>query len=213
MAKENCILCASEKCFSFHVDHLRPYCKCPECGLVFVPPEHHLSPVEEKRFYEISPNDSQDDRYKTFLCKLVDPLLGFLSPGWSGLDFGSGTGPTLNLMLEERGFPMKIWDPFFAPDRNVLENQYDFITVSETAEHFCNPGREWRLLKNLLRPGGCIGVMTQLLSDESRFPNWQYKNEETHVCFYSRRTFEWIGDWIGLNTYFFGNSVIVLAES
>ncbi|MDP6959818.1 MAG: class I SAM-dependent methyltransferase, partial [Planctomycetota bacterium] len=77
-----------------------------------------------------------------------------------GLDFGSGPGPTLSLLMEESGYEVTLFDPFFAPDRSVLQVCYDFISCSETAEHFSDPRKEFDLFQKLLRPGGVLGVMT-----------------------------------------------------
>jgi hypothetical protein len=43
-------------------------------------------------------------------------------------------------MLAEAGHAMALYDPFFRPDPAALERDYDFITCTETAEHFHHPG-------------------------------------------------------------------------
>ena len=115
-----------------------------------------------------------------------------LAPGSRGLDFGSGPGPTLSVMFEETGHFMAIYDRFYAQEPSVLETQYDFITATEVLEHLHNPGQELDRLWTLLKPGGNLGVMTQLVQDREAFTHWYYKNDPTHVCFYSRSTFQWL---------------------
>ena len=70
-------------------------------------------------------------------------------------------------MLEEQGYRMSLYDPFFAPSPDALERRYDFITCTETVEHFYQPGKEFRRLDRLLRSGGWLGVMTEMLE-----PGW-----------------------------------------
>jgi SAM-dependent methyltransferase len=95
-------------------------------------------------------------------------------------------------MLEEQGFPTAIYDPFYAPDTGVLTRTYDFVTCTETAEHFHTPRQEFQRLAQLLRPGGVLAVMTQILEDGTDFSQWRYAMDITHVCFYRSRTMEWI---------------------
>jgi hypothetical protein len=95
-------------------------------------------------------------------------------------------------MLEELGFRMDIYDPFFAPQIDVLERTYDFITCTETVEHFYQPGAEFQKFDELLRRTGWLGVMTEILENDADFATWWYHREPTHVCFYKRETMVWI---------------------
>ncbi len=86
---------------------------------------------------------------------------------------------------------MSVYDPFFAPDPAVLDGSYDFITCTETVEHFFSPADEFERLNKMLRNGGWLGVMTEMRNDSS-FENWWYTRDPTHVCFYRVETMEWI---------------------
>ena len=55
-------------------------------------------------------------------------------------------------MLSEYGFSIKLYDPFFHRDETTLIARYDFITGTETAEHFHDPFAEFNRLDNLLDP-------------------------------------------------------------
>ena len=110
-----------------------------------------------------------------------------------GLDVGSGPGPTLSVMLAERGYPTAIWDPFFAPDPGPLEKTWDFVTCTETVEHFHEPSRDWERLFTLVRPGGWLAVMTELLEEEP-LESWWYARDPTHVALYRPKTLDWIAD-------------------
>jgi len=97
-------------------------------------------------------------------------------------------------MMEARGFRMRTYDPFFAPDEDALRGRYDFVTCSETAEHFHHPAEEFGRLDGLLRPGGWLGVMTEMLDAARDFGTWRYARDPTHVCFYHADTMRWIAD-------------------
>ena len=188
----NCPLCAHmSECFC--KDRAREYLRCPRCDLVFVPEHQHLSPTEEKSRYDFHQNDPGDSRYRKFLSRLFQPLENQLDEGAQGLDFGCGPGPTLSVMFEEAGYTCAIYDLHYANDPSVFDQTYDFLTCSETMEHLYDPRKEFERFVKLVKPGGWIGIMTQL-HDEAPVPfeRWHYKDDDTHVCFFSRKTFHWL---------------------
>lgn len=187
-----CPLCGQPDAEAFAHVADRPYHQCGSCRLVFLDPACRLDGSEERARYETHENDPADPRYRAFLDRLALPLAQKLRPGAKGLDYGSGPGPTLSVMLEERGFDMSVYDPFFAPDARVLGETYDFVTCTETAEHFFEPGAEFDGFGRMLRPGGWLGVMTGLLTDDVVFEDWWYVRDPTHVCFYTPDTLRWI---------------------
>jgi hypothetical protein len=160
--------------------------------LVFVPPEQFLSAEAEKAEYDKHENSAADPRYRTFLSRLQEPLLERLSPCSHGLDFGSGPGPTLSLMFEEAGHAMHIYDPFYAADDTAWQHRYDFITASEVVEHLHDPRRELDRLWSCLKPQGLLGIMTKRVIDRDAFARWHYKDDPTHVGFFSLATFRWL---------------------
>lgn len=180
----------------FHSDPFRDYYRCSLCHLTYVPPSQHLSLEAERAEYDKHQNSPDDHGYRKFLNRLFNPLREKLAPGCHGLDFGSGPGPTLSVMFEEAGCEMSVYDPFYAPGRDVLtpQNHYDFITASEVVEHLHNPAAELMLLWSLLKPGGWLGIMTKLALDQTAFSSWHYKNDQTHVCFFSAKTMGWLAD-------------------
>jgi 2-polyprenyl-3-methyl-5-hydroxy-6-metoxy-1,4-benzoquinol methylase len=161
------------------------------CRLTWLVPDQRLDAASERGRYEQHRNDPADAGYRAFLNRLAAPLLERLTPGAEGLDYGAGPGPTLSRMLAEAGLRVRDYDPFFAPDADALRGGYDFITCTETVEHFFEPGRELDRLDALLRPGGWLAVMTEV-RDDRPFEQWWYVRDPTHVCFYRAETFEWI---------------------
>ena len=116
-------------------------------------------------------------------------------------------------MFEEVGYPMTIYDHFYANDPSVLERSYDFITTTEVVEHLHHPRRELDRLWEILKPGGSLGVMTKLVRDQTAFATWHYISEPTHVCFFSRSTFKWLADQWNAKLVFEGNDVILFKKT
>jgi SAM-dependent methyltransferase len=211
--KHPCPLCKQDDGLFFDADEDRSYYRCPVCKLIFVDREDLLTPEEEKERYDKHENDFQDMGYRRFLWQMAQPLIERLGPPpLTGLDFGSGPTPVLAVMLASKGYHMSVYDPFYAPDKAVLNGTYDFITCSETIEHFCDPAEEWSLLLRLLRPGGWLGVMTKLVEDPRQFMQLHYKQDMTHVCFYSSSTFNFLAQRDGLMMTFIDDRVILVRK-
>ena len=169
----------------------RTFFRCPVCDLLSVAASDRPDASAEKAHYLTHENDPDDSGYRGFLDRLLVPLAARLEPGSRGLDYGSGPGPTASRMLAGRGFTTACYDPFFAPDTGQLARVYDFVVCTESVEHFHAPGREFERIDRLVRPGGWIGIMTELV-DERLSESWWYLRDPTHVCFYSMATLTWI---------------------
>lgn len=191
-----CPLC-THRAGKYLEDRRRAYFHCPRCDLVFADPASHLEVAGQKEEYDRHENDPADWRYRLFLSRLVTPLLDRLVPGMQGLDYGCGPGPALSLMLEEAGMSMTDFDPFYRPNAAALNRNYDFVTCTEVVEHFSTPAHDWERLTALLRSRGWLGIMTKLVISRERFANWHYKEDPTHVAFYSPKTFSWLGAEFG----------------
>lgn len=207
-----CPLCDSSQSGLFYEDKKRPYLRCTVCKLVFVPPTHHLSAKAERAEYDLHENSPFDAGYRRFLSRLFEPLNARLAPNSVGLDFGCGPGPTLSIMFEEVGHQVAIYDPFYANHPVIFDQTYDFITATEVIEHLYTPHVEIERLWGRLHHGGILGMMTKLARDEEAFATWHYKADLTHVCFFSRETFEWVADWLGAGLTLIGNDVILLRK-
>lgn len=210
----HCPLCAGSAIAPYHQDRRRPYLNCGTCNLVFVPPDCFLPPEAELAQYKFHQNDVADAGYRQFLSRLMLPLVAKLAPGASGLDFGCGPGPALAHMLRESGFEVALYDFFFYPDDSVLQARcYAFICATEVVEHLHHPGRELERLWSLLQPGGWLAIMTKLVSDQTAFANWHYKNDPTHVCFFSADTWRWWAGEHDASVEIIGADVILLRRS
>ena len=206
-----CPLCQSADCLIYSSDKRRQYWRCRQCELIYADPAALLDAAAEISIYQQHQNDPTDLRYRAFLNKLAAPLQQRLAKtGLQGLDFGCGPGPTLSLMLAEAGQQMAIYDPYFANYPEVLSHHYDFICATEVIEHFYLPCREWQLWLQLLKPGGWLGLMTKLTDHVADFANWHYKNDPTHVSFFSSDTFAYLAKRDGFALEIIGPDVILL---
>jgi len=207
-----CRLCgANGKGFAV-VDQRRYFC-CSSCALVFLAADQLPSRQTEKDHYDTHENDIDDPRYRAFLNRLAAPLISRLPQGSVGLDFGAGPGPALAVMLREAGFTMEIYDPFYADNPDIFHRQYDFITMTEVAEHLHHPGEEFARLDRMLKPGGWLAVMTQILVDETSFPSWHYRRDPTHVAFFRRQTFDFLRQYFGYRIDWPHPSVVLMQKT
>lgn len=205
-----CPLCRAEQSAFFYRDARRSYFRCHRCALVFVEPGALLAPAAEQAVYAQHQNHPDDPGYRRFLSRLAEPLAAKLASPQSGLDFGCGPGPTLSLLLEQKGHRMALYDPYFAPHPQVLTQRYDFITCTEAIEHFYQPAREWALWLQLLKPGGWLAIMTKRVLDPARFAQWHYKNDPTHVSFFATETFAYLAERDQLALEVVGDDVVLL---
>lgn len=187
----SCPLCQTADAELFFQDK-RDYYQCSECALVFVPPQQFISPEKEKAIYDLHENSTTDPGYRNFLKRFLKPVAKKLPPQSQGLDFGSGPGPLLAIMFEELGHNMVNYDCFYAPDIKLLKQQYDFITATEVIEHLHHPQQELQRLWHCLKGAGILGIMTKRVLNQQAFSHWHYKNDPTHVCFFSVETFQWL---------------------
>ncbi len=217
MSDNRCVLCESYDthhifCDDTRMEDIRDYYHCNICSLIFVPPVQRLAPDEEFQRYELHENDPEDSNYRKFLNRMSKPILERIHPGSYGLDFGSGPGPTLNIMLEKEGHTVEVFDIYYANDPSVFNNKYDFITTTETVEHLFRPWDELNRLWSSLKEGGWLGIMTKRSGGIQEFKNWYYKNDDTHVIFFSDDTFRWLGKQWGAIPEFVSDDVVLFQK-
>ncbi len=175
----------------------RTFFHCGTCDLAFADPSHYPTEDEELARYKEHNNDPKDSRYAQFLDRLARPLGAKLPEASRGLDFGCGPTPLLAELLTSQGHRMAVYDPYFFPSEGVLWEPYDFVVCTEVAEHFHDPKKEFAKLKDLVKPGGWLGLMTSFRKEWNAFPGWHYHRDPTHVAFYSESTLQWLADQWG----------------
>jgi hypothetical protein len=209
-----CPLCHGTDCSPYISHETGEYFQCGECALIFVDPSFRLKSDEEKARYDLHTNSPDDPGYRNYLKKVLDPVLERLCPGAKGLDFGSGPGPTLSLMFEEAGFDMRIYDHFYARDESALNEQYDFITSTEVIEHLYDPRSVLQMLWRLLKRSGILTLLTQPCPESKEaFASWYYKNDPTHVCFFSLETMQWLASQLEAELDVVGKDLFILRKT
>lgn len=213
-----CPLCEASANSLFHTDtqerlRYREYWQCQHCELIFVPTSFHLSHEEEKAIYDFHENDPNDEHYRLFLSPAALMVEKYAKKGGHGLDFGAGPGPALSEMLKESGYSCEIFDPYYHAEQSVWNTQYDFITSTEVFEHLSSPAKVIRkLTEHLHSKEGVLVLMTMLWQEQTEFQKWSYKNDPTHICFFTSKTFEWVARKFGLELLLAKRNLIVLRK-
>jgi len=190
----------------------REFILCGTCCLVFVPSKFHITTEEQIDRYLSHNNDPNDPDYRAFLSRLSDEMRPYFVPGATVLDYGCGPGPALAAMLGEANLLVSIYDPYFVPDESLLNKQYDFVTCTETVEHFTDPRSDFATLDTMLKPGGLLGVMTGMLENLEDFPEWYYHRDPTHISFYNKHTMSWIAKRYGWEETFPRDNVVLFRK-
>jgi len=192
--EEKCPLC-NTKSPMFYEDRQR-YCRCPECRAVFVVEEDLPQRDEERQRYEMHDIDTEDEGYRTFVSPITEAIQKDFTATHKGLDFGAGRSAIIAVVLRESGYDVLNYDPYFHNYPQYLQAEYDYISSCEVIEHFYKPYREFKRLREMLREGGRLYLMTDMY-DERDFASWYYKNDPTHVFLYTKETFAWIKEHFG----------------
>lgn len=213
---EICSLCGRPTQI-FWIDRSRKtsYFKCTSCLSVARSNSNFLSDQDEKARYLNHENDIHDKGYQSFVSPITSAVrASFKAKTHKGLDYGCGTGPVISHMLKKHGFKMTLYDPFFFPDESYLDSRYDFIVCCEVMEHFHSPKKEFQKLRRLLNLKGKFYCKTALISNDisvEEFSNWYYKNDPTHVFFYSPKALEYMKEALGFTDLIISEKLITFS--
>ena len=138
--------------------------------------------------YEQHNNDTSDPRYLNYLNQLwsLKPNLNYKTI----LDFGCG--PTQGLKALASEYNVDSYDTYFYP---IQLKKYDLVFCCEVVEHFNNPKVSWNTLASVTE--NILLVRTETY-EKTDFASWYYKDDPTHVCFYSHKTLECMEELVGL---------------
>ncbi len=186
-----CILCKRDTEFFREAREIKYY-QCKNCGSVQMDPQFYISANAEEERYLTHNNDVEDPRYQNFVSPITSRILKDFNSSQTGLDYGCGTGPVAASELGKKGYKVALYDPYFKPEKSSLRKNYDFIICCEVMEHFYNPYEEFQRFYNLLNPGGKLYCKTSLFSEAVNFDKWYYKDDPTHVFFYTEESLKWI---------------------
>jgi SAM-dependent methyltransferase len=219
---EECPLCgATGNTLRLRSSDDRDFTYCEVCKLIYVDrPFLPDSSREQERYLEHN-NDSDSVGYASFLSRVLDPLLPYMSDGAICLDYGCGPIPVLAEVVRSEGFTCWAYDPIFYPD-GLAEaaaelggmglEAFDVIFSTECFEHFHQPAETISEIVGMLRKGGYLSVMTEMWTDLERFSNWYYTRDDTHVVFYHALTFDWICETFGLKRVWTDEKRVVVLQ-
>lgn len=188
------------------------YYDCPVCKALVKDTSLYPDEENEKLRYLTHNNDVNDPRYQKFTSPITNYILNNYSNNHLGLDFGCGTGPVITTVLQESGYQVLKYDPYFANFPDNLTKPYDYIAVCEVVEHFYDPRKEFQRLYDLLNDNGSLVIMTLLFEDELDFSTWYYRKDPTHVFIYRKETFDFICQKFGFRECQIENRLIVLRK-
>jgi hypothetical protein len=187
---KKCPLCETQSDDFFQ--DTQKYYKCINCHSIFVDENDLPDGESEKKRYEMHENDPSDKGYRKFVSPITSSILNDFKKDHVGLDFGAGTGAVICEVLKEQGYNIFAYDPYFYPNKELLNVKYDYIASSEVIEHFYHPKKEFEMLKGMLKDGGKLYLMTDIYDESIDFASWYYKNDPTHVFLYHKDAFEYI---------------------
>jgi SAM-dependent methyltransferase len=164
---------------------------------------------EEIERYELHDSDTEDAGYRKFVAPITKGILRDFTSQHKGLDFGAGTSAIISAVLRENGYDIQNYDPYFHNNPKLLNEKYDYISSCEVIEHFYKPAKEFKRLREMLREGGKLYLMTDIY-DGRDFGSWYYKNDPTHVFFYTKETFAWICENYGFREFFIEKRLVVM---
>lgn len=190
-SKEVCRLCHHEMAY-FSTTRKRDYYRCPQCDSIQLKSSYILNQSNEKARYDTHQNDVHDPRYQAFVSPITNYILSSYSSKEKGLDFGAGPGPVIATQLKEKQYNITLFDPYYHNNQVALNRLYDYIFACEVIEHFNEPLETFRTLDRITKTNGDWVFMTWIYEDTIDFSSWQYKNDETHVIFYSKKTLEYL---------------------
>ncbi len=211
----NCPLCHGTAKLFWRDGHRNvDFYKCTNCQSIFKAKEVYLEQSAEKSRYQLHQNDIHDQSYQKFVSPITNAVAKDFSNNTLGLDYGCGSGPVISFVLEKKGYRFKLYDPYFYPSQDYLNYTYNFITCCEVMEHFYRPFEEFKHLKNLLVDNGKLYCKTNFISNSisvEEFSKWYYKDDPTHVFFYSTKALDFIKETFGFQDVFMSKKLITFS--
>ncbi len=211
-----CKLCSRENPEEWEIRG-KEYSFCPGCGFIQLSEKYFPDKEAEKARYLSHNNTKENKGYRSYLENFLESsFYPFIYKHSVVFDFGSGPQPVLQEILQSRGFSVHYYDPFFAPGRDWKMRKYDVITAVEVFEHLQDPLAEIQTLSSLLNPNGLIIIRTMLHNEEKQFfASWWYREDYTHVSFFSVRTIHAMAEGCGLSVLSLKNNceIVLVKES
>jgi len=200
-----CKICAASTKELIHPSTDQRFYRCEQCDFVFKSEIHYLSANDALKEYDLHTNSIEDSSYVDYFKRFIDSaVVGYVTIGRKGLDFGSGPSPVLAKILErDYGFDMDIYDLFYAPEKVSQDRRYDLITSTEVVEHLADPLAFFKFARDHLREDGLLAVMTLFHPEEDEaILKSHYLRDMTHISFLSLKTMKTVAALTGLEVVY-----------
>jgi 2-polyprenyl-3-methyl-5-hydroxy-6-metoxy-1,4-benzoquinol methylase len=189
-----CLICKNNDVEKITINN-KLYYYCKKCNFIYLQKSFIVNNVIEKNRY-LMHNNNNNTGYEEMFNKFINKnIINNIPKGKKILDYGCGFNPLLSKILIKKGYNVDFYDKYFFKKKIYLANKYDLITVTEVIEHLYNPLKYFELFNKLLNNESIIAGMTLFHPDNKElFLKWWYKNDITHISFYTEKTIEYIAD-------------------
>jgi len=171
--------------------------RCDKCTLVFVPPSDYCTRAHELSRYALHNNSLSNKNYVSYIAQLIPLLLCGSHRKPAVLDFGSGPARVLEYLLRRENVRCTSYDPLYDVNATALSQAYDIVVMNEVIEHLRKVGDECARIGECIHPGGRLVVRTRILDNQPDFGSWWYKNDITHINFFSISSFSTVESIVG----------------
>jgi hypothetical protein len=137
-------------------------------------------------------NSESNSGYVRFLNAVAETAISYTPENGSILDFGCGKNAVLAGILSKKGVQSDSYDPLFGYYIDFSEKKYDTIILCEVIEHIRNLHDEISLIQKLLKLDSNVIIRTQQHPSLELFPQWWYRQDSTHINFFSDRALEYL---------------------
>lgn len=186
-----CRLCLTENNFAPATGQDgKEYNLCNNCYLISALPADVIDVESEKNVYLSHENNIEHTGYVNFLNQAFQPAIKFINKDMIGLDYGAGYAAVLSQLLKLEGYKCEDYDPYFF--EHTLDKKFDYIFSTETLEHFYHPNKELTKIREILKQGGYLIVMTEQWYSLEDFKTWYYTRDPSHIAFYHSKSFDFI---------------------
>ena len=191
----------------------KKYHFCKNCNFIFLDKNFIISNKKEEERYLKHENTIKNKDYVKIFENFIKEIEENKTNIKHALDFGCGPGNVLKNTLQDKNIKTDSYDIYFQKEKIYDSKKYDLITCTEVFEHLKNPLNTTKLLKNHLSNNGIIAIMT-LFHPENRedFQKWWYITDETHISFFTPKTFEKIAFLLNLEISFINSKNMVFLK-
>lgn len=212
----NCRICDTQSAIFF--GDSRTFYKCPVCGLIFT--DEFAGGEEAEKHYKGQWTNADADFWRGQVDGLLGVIGRYRNRVGKVLDFGSGSGD-ITKEFQARGIDATPLEPMihgYLKDQSY-RHKFDVVVGVEVIEHLPNLLEELKVIDRFLSDDG-IMIFTTILTNtfiESAnaadvFKAWWYKDDRTHVSFFSNQSIAKLAEICGYGADVYGEQLFVLKK-